>query len=441
MQLVADRRIVAAGLVLTASIAVGAVSLFQVRHGEVVAISLLQGIPFAIAAWLMWRFARRGVTDGREVRQTLAFIVGCAVLMRAMLILAPPHSTDIYRYIWDGRVQALGTNPYIYIPADPALAPLRDPVEIYPKINRKEYAPTIYPPMAQAVFFLASRLAETVTVMKLALTAFDLLTLWAIIALLKARGLSPVLAGIYAWHPLPIWEVAGSGHVDIVPVAFMMLAFLAAERGQRFASGAALAAGVMAKYFPLALVPAIYRRWDWRMPAAFIATAILIWLPYSGAGTKIFGFLGGYAGEQFGGGEGFYLAALLKSAGFGTLAMPVFLTVTALALFALAWRTGFRSDPDKPDLKGALAIATAVMVLMSPHYAWYFIWVIPLLCFHLYPPALWLTLASPMLYRVGWPPSLFGASLLFVPFAALAAFDLFIRLNPKETPDGQRRFA
>ena len=47
-------------------------------------------------------------------------------LMRALLLFAPPHSTDIYRYIWDGRVQADGINPYRYVPADPALAHLRD---------------------------------------------------------------------------------------------------------------------------------------------------------------------------------------------------------------------------------------------------------------------------------------------------------------------------
>ena len=39
---------------------------------------------------------------------------------------APPFlSSDIYRYVWDGQVQAAGINPYRYVPADPALAGLR----------------------------------------------------------------------------------------------------------------------------------------------------------------------------------------------------------------------------------------------------------------------------------------------------------------------------
>ena len=78
-------------------------------------------------------------------------ILGAALVARAMLLPVGPVSTDIYRYVWDGRVQAAGINPYRYIPADPALAHLRD-AEIYPKINRADYARTIYPPAAQIVF-------------------------------------------------------------------------------------------------------------------------------------------------------------------------------------------------------------------------------------------------------------------------------------------------
>jgi alpha-1,6-mannosyltransferase len=67
-------------------------------------------------------------------------VLGLAIALRALLLTAPPIlSTDIYRYVWDGRVQAAGIDPYRYIPADPALASLRDPV-VYPQINRADYA-------------------------------------------------------------------------------------------------------------------------------------------------------------------------------------------------------------------------------------------------------------------------------------------------------------
>jgi alpha-1,6-mannosyltransferase len=356
--------------------------------------------------------------------------------MRAMLLFAPPHSSDIYRYVWDGRVQAHGINPYRFIPGDPALAKLRDG-DIYPEINRREYAPTIYPPAAQAIFFAVGRLSESVTMMKAAMLTFEALAVWALILLLAARGLPVILASIYFLHPLAIWEIAGSGHVDSVAVAFLMLALLAAEKGNRFASGAALAAGVLTKYFPLALTPAIYRRWDWRMPAAFMGAAIALYLPYLSVATKVSGFLGGYADEEFGEENGLYILAILKQLGFGAAGLPLFLGVGALTLFALAWRTVFRPNPSKPDLHGAFAIAICCTVLFTPHYVWYFLWLVPFLCFFPRPAVFWLTLSAPLLYPLAWPPTVAGFSIEYVPFAVLLAAENLKLLNAKEAPHGR----
>ena len=52
-------------------------------------------------------------------------------LLFAPLVL----SSDLYRYIWDGRVQRAGINPYLYPPSAPELAVLRDE-HVYPRINR-----------------------------------------------------------------------------------------------------------------------------------------------------------------------------------------------------------------------------------------------------------------------------------------------------------------
>src|SRR6267378_3268258 len=120
----------------------------------------------------------------------LLIMSGCAalVLFRLSLLFSPPYlSDDIYRYIWDGRVQAAGINPYRYIPADSALAQLRDK-EIYPQINRKDYARTIYPPAAEALFFLTTRISETVTWMKATMVLFEALAVWALAVLLASLG-------------------------------------------------------------------------------------------------------------------------------------------------------------------------------------------------------------------------------------------------------------
>jgi hypothetical protein len=86
-------------------------------NGFIIA-ALLQGAVWAVAAVLVTRGAGR---------PSLRLILVTAILLRLGALAAPVYlSDDIYRYIWDGRVQAAGINPYRYIPTDTALAALRD---------------------------------------------------------------------------------------------------------------------------------------------------------------------------------------------------------------------------------------------------------------------------------------------------------------------------
>src|SRR5438045_3262479 len=70
-------------------------------------------------------------------RRILFGICAMTVIMQAILILSRPTLTDdMYRYVWDGRVQDQGISPYRYPPNSPQLLYLRDK-DIYPSINRK----------------------------------------------------------------------------------------------------------------------------------------------------------------------------------------------------------------------------------------------------------------------------------------------------------------
>src|SRR5258708_13992879 len=102
---------------------------------------LISGIPFVLAIW--WTFQRT-----KFPAKTLVIILIGGALFRVILIpLNPPRlSTDVYRYISDGRVQSAGINPYLYLPADTSLAQLRAN-DIYPNINPKTFAHTLYPPV------------------------------------------------------------------------------------------------------------------------------------------------------------------------------------------------------------------------------------------------------------------------------------------------------
>ncbi|MFC6049013.1 hypothetical protein ACFPYM_14375, partial [Methylobacterium hispanicum] len=180
----------------------------------------------------------------RTVLPPCAFwiIVGIALVMRAALLPALPFlSSDIYRYVWDGQVQAAGINPYRYLPVDPALAHLRDPA-VFPWINRATYALTIYPPAAQAVFALVGMLTPTVFGMKLAMVGFEALALLCLLGLLSLARLPRERVLLYAWNPLALWSFACDGHVDAIAIGLLPVALLCRARAREGLAGAMLAA-------------------------------------------------------------------------------------------------------------------------------------------------------------------------------------------------------
>jgi alpha-1,6-mannosyltransferase len=382
------------GGLLLAGAAAGLAAQFNRNIHAFVIIVLLQGAVWAIAAAV--------IRLDRERCPSLALILGAAILLRAVALASPVLlSDDIYRYVWDGRVQAAGINPYRYLPTDPELAPLRD-AAIFPNINRKEYALTIYPPVAQMVFLVATRLGESVAAMKLALVAIEAIGIWALIAVLRAAEFRQENILLYAWHPLPVWEIAGSGHIDAAIVAFVALAVAALLRGRSGWSGAALAAATLVKFVPLVLAPALWHPTrtnsaDWRWPTAFAAVVVLAYLPFIGAGRRVLGFLPGYVSEEnLVAGGGFWLVRAL-----GIPVAAYLLFAAAILAFTAIGALRRPADP-AASLPWAAALGITAVVLLSPHYSWYFVWLVALLCAAPWWPGWWPSLTAALLY---WDPA------------------------------------
>src|SRR6476660_788912 len=194
---------------------------------------LIQLVIYFGVAWLSLRT--------KDSKRLLVCGLIFAALFRLSILFSPPYlSDDIYRYVWDGRVQSAGINPYRYIPADESLAKLRDD-KIYPNINRRDYARTIYPPVAEGAFLLITRFSESVTWMKTVMVGSEAITVWALIQLLVSFGFARQRVLIYAWHPLIVWEFAGSGHLDAMVIAFIALALLAHQKRRETLTGVLLA--------------------------------------------------------------------------------------------------------------------------------------------------------------------------------------------------------
>lgn len=322
-----------------------------------------------------------------------------AIGMAARLLLLPlPPSDDIYRFIWEGRVSLNGFSPYRLAPDHPYLAFLRD--ADWARINHP-HIPTIYPPVAQALFRLLARLGPKVLVFKAGFLACDLTAFFALSGLLRsrrekggdeaARGNEAHILAAYFLNPLLIFEIAGRGHFDAL-AAGLNVAFLWAL-GSGWAP-AWLGLGGLAKITSLALAPLLVLREGWRKGSAWAIAAcatvgIILWR------VGAFEVLQRFATRfRFNGA----VPGLLD---YGFPFLPAMARNVVLAglfgavLAACLWRT----RRDAPESQ-ALACLGAALLFSPTLHPWYLIWILPFAALRLSRPWLLLTATSLISYEV-----------------------------------------
>jgi hypothetical protein len=319
----------------------------------------LFGAAFACYATALWAGVRlRG-------RPALLIVLMVAALARLALSWAPPTlSTDAYRYVWDARVAASGISPYAAPPTAPELAHLRDDV-IYPRLNHATWR-TIYPPGAQTFFRVVYTLVpDSVLAMKVALGVAELATLAVLASLLRALGVPLVHLVIYAWNPLVLVEVWGSGHLD----ALAMLAAVAAVRlaiaGRANVAAALLALGALVKLYPAALLPLLFHGGA-RGPLATFALVVLGgYLPFAHLGVGALGSLPQYFASQF------FNPGLLRT----LIDAPV---VSVVALAAWVLYAGL-ARPARPMIDRAIVLIGGYILLSRNLFPWYVLSLVPFL--------------------------------------------------------------
>ncbi len=359
--------------VLLAAVTVATPSAFR-AHGDnmYIALALVAGF-LAMAAT---PFAERAPQS-----HALWLIFGVAIGLRIMLLFTEPLlSSDIYRYVWDGKVQAAGINPYRYVPANDALAHLRDAV-IYPNINRADYAVTIYPPVAQMFFFAVTRLSESVLAMKSAFLASEAVIVAMTVILLRRLGRPVTRIVAYAWHPLPIWEIANSGHIDALMVMFMMAGIWLSISGRNVGGAVSITLAALAKPFAIVTLPVCWKPWDWKVPLVVAAVVALCYVPYLSVGWGVLGFLtGGYlAEESFADGNAVWpFAAWRWLVGRISGDYFVYLAISGVVLATLALLAVTRS-PRSPQttVTDVARLLIAFLLLLSPGHPWYFLALMP----------------------------------------------------------------
>lgn len=400
-----------------------------------IALALLTGLVALAATTVAQR------TPQRLALWTIAVV---AIVLRVYLLFTEPLlSTDIYRYVWDGIVQGAGINPYRYFPAHEALSFLRDN-PVYPNINRADYAVTIYPPVAQMFFFLATRLGASVVMMKLALLACEAVTVLMIVLLLRRLGrpVSHVVA--YAWHPLPLWEIADNGHIDGLMVSFLMLGLWLAVTHRPLRAGAAITLGALAKPFAVLALPVIWRPWNWKLPLIVLAVAALCYAPYLSVGSGLLGFLtrGYLTEERFSTGEAFWPLAAVQWL-FGVHSWNqhrVYLVIAGIGLAALAVRAAFRKERSAATMLADVSqLLMAFLFLLSPNYPWYFLALTPFVALVGGAPVWALTVGAVVLQdEVTWDPSVPIMLRKTVLYAGFLAACVYAAWRARRTPGPTR---
>ncbi len=349
---------------------------------------------FAAAVWSL-----RAVPPRAAVRLIAA---GAVALSAAGLLAAPRTSDDMYRYAWDGRVQAAGVSPYAYAPDSGALARLRDawlfpsggcrvwdlhraPGGLCTHINRPTVH-TIYPPVAEGWYLLVHLLSPPDSrhkPLQLAGALLVLATTAALLRVLRRGGGDVRRAALWAWCPAVPFAAVNDAHVDTLGVLLLVLA-MGARAGAR--RGALLGGAIAVKLLPALALPGLLsgslpRRGGPRR-AAVAALSVLSalgvlaagYLPYvlaSGAG--VIGYLPGYLRE-----EGYdqgrvgrfaVLRVVLPDSWAGPAAV--------LAIAAAAGYVLLRGDPEQP-WRGALLVTGTAFLVTSPAFYWYALLVVAL---------------------------------------------------------------
>lgn len=328
---------------------------------------------------------------------TLWVLLGFAIVFRLVaLSWAPDLSSDLYRYVWDGRVQMSGESPYAAPPGDPSLSELRDD-EIWPRINRHE-AVTVYPPGAQVAFLtLAVVGADSTNAVKAAASAVEMVVLGLLVlawrrTLLTCRGFA-----IYAWSPLVVSEVCVSGHIDALVLPLCVGGILLAGTRRKALGGLLVGAAALLKIYPALLLAAFPRGGRKSAVAAAVGLAALLYSVYiAWSGSAVLGFLPKYVGvaEDFNigvrrwveSGLGLFLANPRPAA------IILCLGAMCAAVVAIA-RTG------EDVFWKARSIALAFMLLLpTAVHPWYAVWLVPFLAFRPSPAGVWLVGILPLSY-------------------------------------------
>lgn len=309
------------------------------------------------------RFSRRVVVVG---------MVLAAVWQVEFLRLPAGADDDIHRYVWDGRLQRLGYNPYLVVPGDPAVQGLHTPETR--GLNNPDL-PSPYPAGAQLFFRAVTAIQESAFALKVAFVLCEFGIALVVLDLLRTSGRGAHVVLAYAWHPLLATEVAGSGHIDIVGALLLVISVAALARRWRAIAAVTLGLALAVKFLPIVVLPLYWKRVRIRDAALGALVIALLYVPFLNHGRIPIGSLGRYVHTFRFNGPVFALLNHVAPAGLlAGLAVVVGLATAALLRRSSLKRTAPQCFPE------VFAWPMAASLLCAPVvFPWYLLWMLPFL--------------------------------------------------------------
>lgn len=299
-------------------------------------------------------------------RRVIIICLAMAALWHLPFLLMPPGpDDDVHRYLWDGRVQRLGYNPFIVVPSDPALVALHTPETR--TLNNPD-VPSPYPAGAQLFFRAVTAIRESVYAFKVAFVLCDLAIVFLLFGLLRRAGQGEHWVLAYAWHPLLATDVAGSGHLDILGALLLLISVAALGRRWRMASAIAFALAVAVKFLPIVLMPLYWRRVRIRDGLMAALVVGLLYVPFLDHGRIPIGSLGIYV-QRFRFNDPIF-ATVERFAGPYSAAGLALLAGLVTAAWLRSKRLRTASDEWAWPMAASLLCAPVV-------YPWYLLWMLP----------------------------------------------------------------
>ncbi len=227
----------------------------------------------------------------RSGEDQIGFWLYASVLFRFLLLFSVPNlSDDFYRFIWDGRLWESGYHPFAEIPSyyikhGIIIEGINE--ELFQQLNSPDYF-TIYPPVAQFIFWISVKLspqsiAGSLVVMKSIVFLCEIGSIIVIKKLLDHFNLGKSRVLYYALNPLVIIELTGNVHLEGVMIFFLLTSVLLMAKQKPVGSAMVFAVAVCVKLLPLMFLPAVFPVQGWKKALVFCATTgatcLLLFVP------------------------------------------------------------------------------------------------------------------------------------------------------------------